>query len=274
MRRGAVATSLIVLVVVLLGVVLAIVTFGTKFGIEMGGQAVVTGNGAQAKPFYTQIGWVRNTAPWPVQITSVDVDSTDVGKPVEVFLATAVSPTAANDGSTPAWAVTPMPFPVTIPANSIRYFGFAVTPASGRVASFGTVTLHFKGPFPVPFSATAVGIQVAVSSPTLPSGLVSTDPSIDPRSVDGYLAVLRSVIKSADTVQIQNVLGSGTTEKQALAFEASQKGFKFSMPVKVTTSPTDPHSKTLQFYTKDPAKDGLTPIHLTWQDFRWSASIG
>lgn len=264
--------TFVVFLLFVAGGVVTVLALATSTGLGMGGSLIKTGATAADVPFQTQTGWVRNNSPWPIQITGVDVnDSGTVSAPVVYLSKTNDDPLAAA-GQPPAWALTPTEFPYTLEGGGLRYFGFGVVPASGKVASFDKITVKFRGPLDFSFDSSYSGVAVAVVAPDLAPELLAADPSEDPGSLDTYLGIVKAALATGDLGQLQISMGDGATPEEATALQASQAGFAADMAVLSKVLTEDSRSWSVQFYRTDAAVDGLPPLSLIWNDFRWSVS--
>jgi len=266
-RRTGLITFIVFILFVAVGVV-AVLALGTKTGLALGGPGTATGATSKANPLYVQEGWVRNNSPWPVEITGVAVNDTDTASAPKVFLSARISEEEVKKGKKPTWAKEAASFPYTLAGGELRYFGFSMVAGKGKVASFDTVTVSFSGPLGFTFDSTYNGVAVAASSSDLPNALVSTDPTDDSDSLDSYIALLRSALKSGRVEQIRTVMGDDATEKQAIALRKSQKGYATALLVDATRIDDNPKNQTLVFY-KTKVSKGLSPITVEWRDFRW-----
>ena len=266
-RRTGLITFIVFLLFVAVGVV-AVFALGTKTGLAMGAPGTATGSTSKGKPLYVQEGWVRNNSPWPVEITGISVNNTDTAADPKIFLRARISDEEVKSGKTPTWAKTALKYPYTLAGGELRYFGFGMIAGKGKVASFDTVTVSFKGPLGFSFDTEYTGIAVAASSSDLPNALVSTDPTNDSDSLDSYIALLRAALKSGRVEQIQTVMGDDATERNAIALRKSQKGYDTELSVDATMINDNPKNQTLIFY-KGKVSKGLSPITVEWRDFRW-----
>ncbi|MCU1508411.1 MAG: hypothetical protein JWR53_600 [Glaciihabitans sp.] len=271
-RNYAGLVTFIIFLLVVVATAGAVVYFGTKTGMQLGGKAVVTGVADTAKsPFYAQTGWIRNNSPWPVTITGVSVNGKNFAGVPEVYLVDQ-QPAAPSSGKKPSWATTPLTLPLTLPGSKLYYLGFGVTAADGQVASFTTVTLTFKGPLPLSFTTSESDVVVATQALDLPVGLVATDPAASPDSLDAYIVAVRNALHSHNPDIVQNTMGPGTTKQAASAFLKSQKGYKTAFNVQALAVNQDPTTQSLVFYDKKPA-NGLGKFTAHWSDYRWSITL-
>jgi hypothetical protein len=271
MSRTAKSITTIVFLAILVACGLAVLYFGTSMGLGFGAADTQLSAAKKGSPVYAQVGWVRNNSPWPVDITEITVNSAHTAKPVSVFLNTQQD-TSDPGKKAPGWASTPVALPYTLVGNELRYFGFSMAPEAGKVASFTSVTIGFRGPLGFSFHKTFSGVNVAASSETLPGGILAPDPTVDNSSLDSYILLLRSALIEDDTSRVAVVMGGGATPAQAAKFTASQKGYKVDYAVAATGIEGDPYSETLVFYATNPAKDGLKPITVSWAGYRWSVT--
>ena len=233
MKRSAVLITFLVFVLLLGAGGVVVFSLATSTGVELGGKSLITGGAKAGKPFFGQVGWIRNNSPWPVEVTSIDLNVSDTAHDPTIYLAEHRDDAAAVDGEAPKWAGSAISFPYTLPGGALRYFGFGVEPGSGKIASFDTITVTFKGPLPLSYHTSVSGVQLVASSEDLPGTLIAQDPATDSTSLDKYIELLRAAIKSGDLANIRLVIGQDATEEDAIAFKKSQKGYKTSMPVAV-----------------------------------------
>jgi hypothetical protein len=203
-------------------------------------------------------------------VTGIEATANHAAKPVTVYLSAKQETTAAVTKA-PAWA-TPAAaaMPVDFAGGTLRYFGFAMTPAQGEVASFDSITVTFSGPLGITFHKTYSGDTFAVASDTLPAGTLALDPTVDSGSLDGYIELLRNALQQSNSAQLAVVMGSGVKPAQAQKFAKDMAKFQINDNVTATRDPANPYRRTLVFYATSPTKDGLPPIRIEWSGFRWS----
>ncbi len=288
MRKTTVLVTFIVFLMLVAGGVVTVLALGTSTGVAMGGGSTVTGVATANAPFTAQSGWIRNNSPWPVEIQSIAVGASATAQAPLVYLSetkTAPAPVPAVEGDDkdekekdaqvvppPAWAGTPLKFPYTLKGGDLRYFGFSVVPEEGKIGSLSSVTVTFSGPLGFTFTSSYDGVAIAASPENLPNELIATDPAVDPASLDSYLALLRSALKSGDGTQIHQVMGDSASREDGASLKKSQKGYSTKMKVEVTRVTEDGRTQTIQFYKTDLAKDALKPITVQWVDFRWGVT--
>lgn len=251
----------------------AILALGTSTGVVLGGATSAKAAASVDVPYQTQAGWIRNNSPWPVTITSVDLDDIGTSAAPTIYLSESIDEEPPVAGEPLAWAVTPASFPYEMAGGSIVFLGYGIVPEAGKIASFDTITVNFEGPLPYGFSTEYSGVALGVSAPDLPAELLAADPTEDATSIDNYVTVLRTALASGDLAQLQRAMGDGTTEEQATALRDTQAGFNPAMPVVSSVAPNNSRSWTLRFYTTDAAVDGLPAIDVNWEQFRWTATV-
>jgi hypothetical protein len=97
-------------------------------------------------PLYGQVGWLRNTAPWPITVTSITTNEQNAsGKPVVYLERDQTTPTRVSSKE-PVWAKNASAVPYQLDGGSLRYLAFALTPQDGAVASMTSITVTYSGP--------------------------------------------------------------------------------------------------------------------------------
>jgi hypothetical protein len=288
MRRTVRTIAVLIFVGVVLACGLAVIYFGTSTGLTFGGGATAMGGATKTAPYFAEVGWIRNTAPWPITVTSVTTNATHVAKPTAVYLEREQSPTATppDDGSgstgsdstdtgtahggTPAWVAVASTPPYTLTGGTLRYLGYAVSPELGRVASFTSMTVNFTGPLGLRFHKTFNEVTVATSSSSLPDGILAADPATGAASLDNYVVLLRAALSAKKLPQLAVVMGGDATLADAKALLARSKAYKTADKLSSTGSITDPTRRRLVFYVSDPMKSPVPAINVAWSGYRWS----
>lgn len=274
MRRTVRTVTTLLLIAIILGIGFSVLYFGTSTGLISGGQTTVMGGATKSLPFYAQVGWLRNTAPWPVTIESVTTDAAHTGAPTQVFVETSRDSKSYPSGTVPDWTKVASRTPYQLAGGSLRYLGFAVTPATGHIASFSTFTVTFVGPLGITFHRTFTGTQVAARAAGLPTSILAPDPSVDNTSLDTYIVLLRTAIEKKDPSALAVVMGGNATTAEAQALLTKEKGF--TSKYLQTAAPVtlgNPAAEILTFYKTTVSKDALPPLKVTWAGFRWSATL-
>jgi hypothetical protein len=262
-----VTTLLFVGVVVAIG--LAVLYFGTSTGLINGGGATSIGGATRALPYYAQVGWLRNTAPWPITIESITTNVAHEASAPVVYIEHGHSDVATKPGTAPIWTkASPNP-PYQMVGNSLRYLGFAVAPAPGHIASFTSITVYYKGPLGFSFHKTFPGTIVAASSPSLPSSLLAADPATDTTSLPTYLAIVRAALEKKNAAALAVVMGGDATPTDATALLAKEKGLSSHFTQVVVPTVNNPDIATV---TYQHASTKLAPITVVWAGFRWSVT--
>lgn len=265
----------VIFVAIVVGVALTVLYFGSATGLVFGGQATLTGNATAKTPFYAQIGWLKNTAPWPLTIKSITTNAAHASKPAVVYVEPRhVGPLAVTPGKTPAWATDAGRLPHDLVGGSLRYLAFGLSPEEGKVASFTSITVTFSGPLGFTFHKTFDGAEMAAASATLPDGILAADPATDSTSLDAYIALLRSGIHKQKAAGMAVIMGGDATLADAQAFLNAQKAYKTTNRIAAVPVPGDVTHQRLTFYVSDPAKNGHPPINVVWAGFRWSVVRG
>jgi hypothetical protein len=273
MNRKVVLITLVVFLLFIAGGVVAVLALGTSTGLALGGKTVTTAVGSAEAPMLTQAGFVRNNSPWPVTISSIDVNATGTAQEPTIYLSESNAEAAPLEGETPSWAAEPVTLPYTLPGGAIRYFGFGIVPEPATLATFDTITVDFNGPLPFDFESSYSGVALGAAAADFPADLVASDPADDEGSIDTYLALLGPALLSNDPAQVQRVMGEGATPEDAAALLASQLGYVPDMPVDTEATSDDDRTWRVQYYSTDPTLDGLNPMTVIWDNFRWSATF-
>ncbi len=264
-----VVTILFVGIVVACG--LAVLYFGTSTGIITGGAATVTGGATRSLPFYAQVGWIRNTAPWPVTIEEITPNTAHTSAPTVTYIERKIDDATYKSGVAPTWTkISPKP-PVQLVGGSLHYLGFAVSPAAGHIASFTSFTVKFSGPLGFTFTKTFTGTIVAARAAGLPPTILAPDPGTNSASLDPYITLLRTAIEKKNLASLATVMGGDATTADAKAFLAAHRGFtpKYMQAVTISPAPVGVYTQTIVFYRTNPKK-GQAPVKVTWAGFRWS----
>lgn len=271
MRRTArTITALVFLGIVVVGA-LGILYLGTSTGLTFGGGATITGTSEAKAPYYAQLGWLRNTSPWPVTITGIRTNSVHAARDASTYILPAPGK-ESTDSKAPKWVQSAERMPFQLDGGSLRYLGFALTPATGEVASFRSVTVSFRGPLWMSFTKTFGGTDLAVASPTLPDGLLATDPSKDLASINGYVQALRAALSAQDPAALAVVMGGDANAESATALLKAQTGYVATDKLSATPIAASPRHVRLVFYVSDVTKDALPPIIVTWAQYRWTVT--
>ncbi|PRY70236.1 hypothetical protein B0I08_101364 [Glaciihabitans tibetensis] len=273
MNRKVVLITIVVFLLFIGAGVVGVLALGTSTGLAMGGTTTAMAVASAEAPLRSQAGFIRNNSPWPVTITSIEVDDAGAAEAPLIYLSENNDEPPPAAGVVPVWATTPVTLPYTLPGGEIRFFGFAMVPQPAALATFDTITVKFEGPVPFEFESSYSGVALAASAGDFPADLVADDPREDESSVDLYLTVLRAAILSRDVAQIQRVIGPDATEADATAIRDSQAAYVADMPVDSESIDDDARAWRVQFFATDVAVDALPAMRLTWSDFRWSAAL-
>lgn len=262
----------IIFVAIVVGIGLAVLYLGSSTGLIYGGQATVTGSATAKTPFYAQVGWLKNTAPWPLTIKSITTNAAHSTDAATVWVERKqVGPVAVSTGKVPIWANDSAKLPFDLNGDSVRYLGFALNPEKGKIASFSSITVTFSGPLGLTFHKTFTGSSVAAASSELPDDVLASDPHQDNLSLNPYIALLRSALHSKSVAKMAVVMGGDATNTDAAAFLKKMSKYKSTdLTLATVVTAGDPTRQRLLFYAGDPAKNGLPPIILQWAGFRWS----
>ena len=269
MRKSTVLITFVVFLLFVGGGIVAVLALATSTGLAMGGTTVVTGTSTSTAVYQAQAGWIRNNSPWEVEVTSVSVNDTGAVESPTIYVTDSKSTEEPVEGEAPVWAATPVSLPFTLPGGELRYFGFGITPEAGQIATFDTITVEFTGPLGFTFTSDYTGNALAISGENFPNDLIAGDPATDETSLDSYLGSLTSSMLSGDIAVIVQAMGGDVTEDQGNAFIGSQQAYRAGMPFVTSMVDDNPRVRTVQFYATDVATDGLPPITLEWDAYRW-----
>jgi hypothetical protein len=273
MNRKVVLITIVVFLLFIGGGVIAVLALGTSTGLAMGGNVSASAAASTEAPLRTQGGFIRNNSPWPVTITSIEVDDEGTAEAPIIYLSETNDEPLPADGSAPLWTTEAVTLPYTLAGGEIRFFGFSMVPLPTTLATFDTITVKFEGPLPFEFESSYSGVALAASAADFPADLIAPDPGENETSIDNYVTILRAAILSGDVAQIQRVIGPDATEAEATAIRDAQAGYVADMPVDSEALSDDARSWRVQFFATDVAVDALPALHLTWSDFRWSAKL-
>ena len=273
MRRTVQTVVGILFAAVVLGCGFAVLYFGTSTGMTFGGAGTPLAAQTKTNAMYAQVGWLRNTAPWPVTITSITTNAAHSTGPAVVYLERKHMGSLASSGKAPEWTLLATKAPYQLDGHGLRYLGFQLTPANGKVASLSSVTVNYSGPLGLKFHKTFTGTDVATASSRLPSGTLATDPTTDSTSLDTYISLIRDALSAGDPDQVAVVMGGVATPKDGEALLAAQKGYKTKDGVTAQVVKDDPYTKKINFYKGDPVKGALPVITVTWAGYRWSVVL-
>jgi hypothetical protein len=269
MRKTVRNITLLVFLGVVLCCAFAVLYLGTSTGMTFGGSATRLDEQSGSDAMYGQVGWLRNTAPWPITITSITTNAASVTKTPSVYLTTAPTSPLAQSSKAPAWSQNASSVPYTLDGGSLRYLGFAITPQRGTVGYMTSITVTYTGPLGLKFHATFNGPRVASASSDLPGGLLGTDPRSDPASLDAFIVELRTAFIQPDPKTVSLVMGNGATQAQAQALITAMKKYKMADDVQATVIGQDRRTESIVFFAGDPVKGGLPPINVVWANYRW-----
>jgi hypothetical protein len=270
MRRTFRTVTLIVFAVVVLGCAFAVLYLGTSTGLTFGDPGTQLTQAAGAAPVYGEVGWLRNTAPWPITIERITTNAVNVRSEPIVYLERAQSGSPATSGTAPAWTHTSSHPPFQLDGGALRFLGFAVAPDTGAVARMTSITIDFTGPLGLRFHSSFSGTRVAAASSTLPVGVLGADPRSDSTSLDGYIAALRATLLQPDPNQVAVAMGDGATAADGSALLKLETGYVTSDAVLATSQSKDGREQTVVFYAGNLAKGALPAISVKWSGYRWS----
>jgi hypothetical protein len=272
--RTTVRTVVTILFVgIIVGIAFAVLYFGTSTGVISGGQDTALGGAAKATPYYAQVGWIRNTAPWPVKIESITTNAAHSTGDAVVYLERKQgSSTIAKGKTAPVWTeISPKP-PYQLNGGGLRYLGFALMPQAGHIASFTSVTVNFSGPLGLSFHKTFPGVNVAARAADLPASTLAADPAVDSTSASTYESLLTSALtrKKPNYALLATVMGGDATSADAKKLLATQGGITKKYLLQATPTVDNPASVKLTFFAKAGGKGALPAINIVWAAYRWS----
>lgn len=270
MRNRVRNVTLVLFACVVIGCAFAVLYLGTSTGLTFGGAGSAIAQQSKSYPLYGQVGWLRNTAPWPITIESVTTNVINAKGEPEVYFETSQSSPTKQSSKEPVWAFNAAHTPYTLDGGSLRYLGFAVTPQTSQVAAMTQIHVTYSGPLGLQFHATFGGTHVATASSILPSGVLGADPSATTASLNAFIAQLRVVLLTPDVKTVSQVMGNGATEAQAQAFITAEKAYAATDMVVATAPQGDPRSQRIVFYNGDPVKGAIPAIEAQWSHYRWT----
>jgi hypothetical protein len=270
MRRTVRTVTAILFVVIVVGCAFAVLYLGTLTGLTFGGAGSELKQATKSDPVYAQVGWLRNTAPWPITITSITTNKTGTSGEPTVYLEREQFGARVSSGSLPNWALNASHTPYQLNGSALRYLGFSLRPNKDAVSYLTSITVHFTGVLGMQFTSTFTGTTVVAASSNLPDGVVAQDPSVDSTSLDSYVGALRNVLLDPSATDAAAVMGGGATSADAAAFLKLETGYATSDSVTATPEPADRRHQKLVFYLGDPVKGALPPISVEWSGFRWT----
>ena len=270
MRRTVRNVSLILFVVIVLGCGFAVLYLGTSTGLTFGGSGTRIQDQSGSKPVYGQVGWLRNTAPWPITIESITTNARNASKTPKVYLENEQKAPTKESGKLPSWALNASHVPYQLDGGALRYLGFALTPTAGTVGEMTSITVNYTGPLGLRFHQTFVGTRIAAGSSSLPPGVMGKVPYGNPDSLDAYIVELRAVLLQPDPKTVAQVMGNNASDAQVKAFLASQKAYATADSVSSTVVTPDGRQQRIVFYKGDPTRGGLPPIEVEWAHYRWN----
>jgi hypothetical protein len=270
MRKSVRRATGIIFLLVLVGCAFAVLYLGTSTGLTFGGAGSELVQATGTKPVYAQVGWLRNTAPWPIRIESISTNAAGSTVVPTVYLERAQSGSHASSGSLPTWALNASKPPYQLDGGSLRYLGFSFAPQSGSVAYLTSITVHFSGPLGIHFTSTFSGTTVAAAASTVPSGVMTRDPSSDSSALDPYIAALRVVLLSSSGADVAAVMGNGATAADGAALLQREAGYATSSGVQATSDPGDRRQQKIVFFNGAVTTGALPAISVQWSGFRWT----
>ena len=269
MRRSVRNVSLVIFLLIVLGCAFAVLYLGSSTGLTFGGSGTRLVAQSKSSAVYGEVGWLRNTAPWPITIESVTTNVVNESTPPSVYLETAQNSPTSTSGKIPAWALGASKAPYDLDGGSLRYLGFALTPKSDAVASITAITVNFSGPLGLQFHKTFSGTRVAAGSSTLPDGLLGVAPYGNPASLNAYIAAMRAALLAPDPKTMATVMGNDATAAQAESFLTAEKGYAATDAVSSTVVTPDGRRQKIVFYAGSITTGALPPIDVQWSDYRW-----
>jgi hypothetical protein len=269
MRKSVRTITGLLFLAVILGCAFAVLYLGTSTGLTFGGAGSELAQASGSKPIYAQVGWLRNTAPWPITIQSITANGAGSRVAPTVYLERQQSGAQVSTG-VPRWLPTASQPPYQLDGGSLRYLGFSLNPQNGQVAYVTSITVHFSGPLGIHFTTTFSGTAVAAAASNLPAGVMTDDPATDSSALDPYVAALRTVLISASAQDTAAVMGNGATAADGAALLTREHGYATSSSVSATVVGTDPRLQKIVFYNGTLATGALPAISVQWSGYRWT----
>jgi hypothetical protein len=270
MRKTVRNVSLVLFLFIVLGCGFAVLYLGTSTGLTFGGAGSRVLAQDASHPLYGQVGWLRNTAPWPITITQITTNVENASGTPGIYLeADQTLPTKVSSKE-PVWVKNASTLPFQLDGGALRFLGFSVTPQADEVAAMTTITVTYSGPLGITFHSTFGGTDVAVGSSTLPDGILGANPTNTADSLNAYIAAIRAALSQPDTKTVAQLMGNGATTDTAQAFITSQKAYVTADAVSAVYVTKDGHEQRIAFYKGDPVKGALPPIEVKWVNYRWT----
>jgi hypothetical protein len=269
MRKTVRNITLILFLGIVVACGFAVLYLGTSTGLTFGGSGTRLHQQAGSDAMYGQVGWLRNTAPWPITITSITTNATNVKDAPTIYLESSQNTPLSTSSKPPAWTSRASSTPYQLDGGGLRYLGFAITPQPSSVAEMTSITVTYTGPLGLRFHETYHGTHVATAASDLPGGLLGVDPRGDPSSLDAYIVELRTALLQPDPKTVSEVMGNGATLAQAQALITAEKKYKTADSVQATVQGQDRRTQSIVFYSGDPVKNGLPAIDVVWAHYRW-----
>jgi hypothetical protein len=270
MRRTVRTVTAILFVAIVVGCAFAVIYLGTSTGLTFGGSGSQLLAATKSNPVYAQVGWLRNTAPWPVTIESITTNEVQASAEPTVYLEREQDGSHVSSGALPNWALNASKAPYQLDGGALRYLGFALRPNKGEVSYLTSITVHYTGPLGLRFTSTFKGTTVVAASSTLPSGVIARDPTSDSTALDSYIGALRNVLLQPSPSVAAAVMGGGATTADGAALLKLEAGFVTSDGVTATPDVGDRRHQKLVFYVGDPVKGALPAISVQWSGYRWT----
>jgi hypothetical protein len=271
MRKTVRNVTLVIFLLIVLGCGFAILYLGTSTGLTFGGSGTRLLAQSGSNPLYGQVGWLRNTSPWPITIKSITTNAVNTSATPTVYLGSdQTTPTKQSSKKPPTWVLNAKKAPMQLDGGALRYLGFVVTPRSQSVAEMTSITVTYSGPLGFTFHKTFGGTRVAVGSSTLPSGVLGSDPKVSTASLDAYIAAIRAALLQPDAKTVAQIMGNGATQAQATAFITAQKAYVAADAVSSVLVTQDGREQRLTFYKGSATTGALPPIEVVWAHYRWT----
>jgi hypothetical protein len=238
----------------------------TATGMLMIGEVEEIGAGSAATPLMVKAGYVRNTSPWPLEITSVTVDGTPLGAPVAIV--DSDDPPAVDS---PSWSINVAEKPVAIDAGAALAIWVQLAAAEHDAIGFDSLTLGFTGPLGFGFAVQNDDVGAVAFSPELPESTVSFTPRADDSAVNRFVTLIRDALASNDTNGLVAILRPDATADDALAFQAKELGIAADTDFSIAATSADQLEYEVQFLVADGVEVPPTFI-VEWRDYRWSVT--
>jgi|GEM_PF-5592536 len=267
--RGAIAGTL-TLAVVLGGLGVGAVAAFTVTGVNLSGSSDVIGGGSAEEPFMAKGGFVRNDAPWRLEIVGLDLDGAPAPDGVRIAVVSRDRfKDEPPDAASTVWHEDLRADPLGLRGDRLsRALWISVAPGTGKVVGFSSMTVTFRGPLGLEFSTTTRKVRVLAFSAELSDGIASMSPLEDRAALAGYMHVLQPLIAAQDAAALASAMGPTITVEEAADFLATQPGAVRGGSYRAEEGES-PLTYEITFETADGATPN-SPFRVAWSDNRWT----